>query len=71
MTGEMYNNFYHHHFNLPIVIADFNSYGPGEVLVNGNVIPNFIYWAMQGKSLPITGDGSETRLYVCLISFKD
>ena len=63
MTGEMYNNFYHHHFNLPIVNCRFfNSYGPGEVPGQyRNVIPNFIYWAMQGKSLPITGDGSETR----------
>ncbi len=25
------------------------------------MIPNFFYWAMQGKPLPITGDGSETR----------
>ncbi len=26
-----------------------------------NVIPNFIYWAMKGISLPITGTGEETR----------
>ncbi len=26
-----------------------------------NVIPNFIYWALQGKTLPITGTGEETR----------
>ena len=26
-----------------------------------NVIPNFIYWAMQGRSIPITGTGEETR----------
>ncbi len=26
-----------------------------------NVIPNFFYWAMNGKALPITGDGTETR----------
>jgi nucleoside-diphosphate-sugar epimerase len=40
----------------------FNSYGPGEVPGQyRNVIPNFIYWAMKGKSLPITGTGEETR----------
>lgn len=63
MSGEMYNNFYHHHFNLSIVNCRFfNSYGPGEIPGQyRNVIPNFIYWAMQGKSLPITGNGSETR----------
>ena len=26
-----------------------------------NVIPNFMYWAMNGQALPITGNGSETR----------
>ena len=26
-----------------------------------NAIPNFIYWAMQGISLPLTGTGEETR----------
>jgi UDP-glucose 4-epimerase len=63
MVGEMYNNFYMHHYELPIVNCRFfNSYGPGEIPGQyRNVIPNFIYWAMQGKSLPITGDGSETR----------
>ncbi len=63
MTGEMYCNFYHHHYGLPIVNCRFfNSYGPGEVPGQyRNVIPNFIFWAMQGRSLPITGTGEETR----------
>lgn len=63
MTGEMYCNFYHHHYSLPIVNCRFfNSYGPGEVPGQyRNVIPNFIYWAMQGRGLPITGSGEETR----------
>ena len=63
MTGEMYNNFYYHHYELPIVNCRFfNSYGPGEIPGQyRNVIPNFIYWAMQGKALPITGTGEETR----------
>ena len=32
-----------------------------------NVIPNFIYWAMKGLPLPITGSGEETRdfTYAC------
>lgn len=63
MTGEMYCNFYHHHYELPIVNCRFfNSYGPGEVPGQyRNVIPNFIYWAMKGIPLPITGTGEETR----------
>lgn len=63
MTGEMYCNFYHHHYGLPIINCRFfNSYGPGEVPGQyRNVIPNFIYWAMKGIELPITGTGEETR----------
>ncbi|MCL5422235.1 MAG: NAD-dependent epimerase/dehydratase family protein [Nitrospirae bacterium] len=63
MTGEMYCNFYHHHYGLKTVNCRFfNSYGPGEVPGQyRNVIPNFIYWAMKGYSLPITGTGEETR----------
>jgi len=63
MAGELYCNFYWHHYSLPVVKTRFfNSFGPGEVPGQyRNVIPNFIYWAMQGKPLPITGDGKMTR----------
>ncbi|BCB96287.1 UDP-glucose 4-epimerase [Dissulfurispira thermophila] len=63
MTGEMYCNFYNHHYGLPIINCRFfNSYGPGEVPGQyRNVIPNFIYWSMKGLPLPITGTGDETR----------
>jgi UDP-glucose 4-epimerase len=63
MLGELYCNFFQHHFELPVVKARFfNSYGPGEMPGQyRNVIPNFIYWAMRGEPLPITGTGEETR----------
>jgi nucleoside-diphosphate-sugar epimerase len=63
MTGEMYCNFYAHYYNMQTVNCRFfNSYGPGEVPGQyRNVIPNFIYWAMKGQPLPITGTGEETR----------
>lgn len=63
MAGELYCNFYWHHHGLPVVKTRFfNSYGPGEVPGQyRNVIPNFIYWAMKGQPLPITGDGLMTR----------
>lgn len=63
MLGELYCNFFHNHYGLPVVKARFfNSYGPGEVPGQyRNVIPNFIYWAMKGQALPITGSGKETR----------
>lgn len=63
MLGELYGNFFHHHYDLPVVKARFfNSYGPGELPGQyRNVIPNFIYWALKGEPLPITGTGEETR----------
>jgi UDP-glucose 4-epimerase len=63
MVGELYCNFFQHHYGVPEVKARFfNSYGPGEVPGQyRNVIPNFIYLAMQGQPLPITGTGEETR----------
>lgn len=63
MLGELYCNFFQNHYCLPVIKTRFfNSYGPGEVPGQyRNVIPNFIYWAMQGKPLPITGTGEETR----------
>lgn len=63
MLGELYCNFFKNHYNTQVVKARFfNSYGPGEIPGQyRNVIPNFIYWALQGKPLPITGTGEETR----------
>ncbi len=63
MLGELYTNYYYNLYHLPIVNARFfNSYGPGEVPGKyRNVIPNFFWWALHGKPLPITGTGEETR----------
>jgi UDP-glucose 4-epimerase len=63
MLGELYCNFFYNHYGLKVVKPRFfNSYGPGEVPGQyRNVIPNFIYWALKGQPLPITGTGEETR----------
>jgi len=63
MLGELYCNYFFKQYKLKVVKTRFfNSYGPGEVPGQyRNVIPNFIYWAMKGLSLPITGTGEETR----------
>ena len=63
LLGELYTNYFHNLYGLPIVNARFfNVFGPGEVPGRyRNVIPNFFYWAMNGRALPITGDGSEMR----------
>ncbi|WP_042708415.1 SDR family NAD(P)-dependent oxidoreductase [Methanobrevibacter wolinii] len=63
LLGELYTNYFHNLYDLPIVNARFfNVFGPGEVPGKyRNVIPNFFYWAMNGQALPITGEGTETR----------
>jgi nucleoside-diphosphate-sugar epimerase len=63
LLGELYCNYFHNYYGLPVAIARyFNVYGPGEVPGKyRNVIPNFIWWALQREPLPITGTGEETR----------
>lgn len=63
MLGELYANFFYHHFHLPVVKTRFfNSYGPGEVPGQyRNVIPNFIFKALKGEPLPFTGAQNASR----------
>jgi UDP-glucose 4-epimerase len=63
VVGELYCNYFHNYYKLPVAIARFfNVYGPGEAPGKyRNVIPNFIWWALHEKPLPITGTGEETR----------
>jgi len=63
LLGELYANYFHNLYGLPIVSARFfNVFGPGEIPGRyRNVIPNFFWWGMNGQALPITGDGKETR----------
>jgi len=63
LLGELYCNYFHNYYGLPVATARyFNVYGPGEVPGrHRNVIPNFIWWALHKKPLPITGTGEETR----------
>ena len=63
MLGELYCNFFKNFYDFKTVRPRFfNSFGPGEIPGRyRNVIPNFIYWAMKGQPLSITGTGEETR----------
>ena len=65
LNGEHYVRFFREFHQLPTAILRlFNSYGPGEYPGKyRNVIPNFIYLAMTGQPLIITGTGEETRDY--------
>jgi UDP-glucose 4-epimerase len=73
LLGELYCNFYHNYYHLPVAIARFfNVYGPGEIPgAYRNVIPNFIYKALHKKPLPITGTGEETRDYTFVEDIVD
>jgi len=73
MLGELYANFFFHHYGLPIVKTRFfNSYGPGEIPGQyRNVIPNFVYLALCGRPLPFTGSGEETRDFTYVMDIVD
>lgn len=63
LLGELYCNYFYGQLRLPAVRLRFsNSYGPGEVPGRyRNVIPNFMFAALRGLPLTITGSGEETR----------
>jgi len=63
LLGERYTTFFHEHYGLnTVILRYFNSYGPGEFPGKyRNVIPNFLWLALNGRPLPITGTGEETR----------
>jgi dTDP-glucose 4,6-dehydratase len=53
---------YHRYHQLDTrIVRIFNTYGPRMRLRDGRVVPNFIRQALQGESLTIYGDGSQTR----------
>ena len=73
LVGELYCNYFHDYYGLPVAVARyFNVYGPGEVPGKyRNVIPNFVWWAMNKQPLPITGTGEETRDYTFVEDIVD
>jgi UDP-glucuronate decarboxylase len=55
-------------FGLDLRIARiFNTYGPRMNPNDGRVVTNLITHALEGKSLPVYGDGSQTRSF-CYVS---
>jgi len=65
LLGEHYVSFFCKYYGLQsTIVRYFNSYGVGEYPGKyRNVIPNFIWRAINGKSLIITGTGKETRSF--------
>ena len=55
---------YHRQHQLEIKVARiFNTYGPRMRPDDGRVVSNFIVQALRGESLPVYGDGSQTRSF--------
>ncbi len=73
LLGELYCNFFHRHYGLPVATARyFNVYGPGEIPGQyRNVIPVFLWEAIHGRPLVVTGDGSETRDFTYVDNIVD
>jgi nucleoside-diphosphate-sugar epimerase len=69
--GEFYCNYFAERVST-VRCRFFNSYGPGEVPGRyRNVIPNFIWLAMHGEPLVITGTGEETRDFIYVDDLVD
>ncbi len=69
--GEFYCNYFADQVST-VRCRFFNSYGPGEVPgPYRNVIPNFIWRAMHGEPLVITGTGEETRDFIYVDDLVD
>lgn len=69
--GEFYCNYYQSRLST-VRCRFFNSYGPGEVPGEyRNVIPNWIWKAVHGEPLVITGTGDETRDFIFVDDLVD
>lgn len=76
IIGELYGNYFFQRYKLPFVKARFsNVYGPKEVLGAGqwrgtlhtvwrNVIPSFIWRALNKESLPLDNGGNASRDFI-------
>jgi UDP-glucose 4-epimerase len=69
--GEFYCNYFNEQVST-VRCRFFNSFGPGEVPGRyRNVIPNFIWRAVNNKPLIITGTGAETRDFIFVDDLVD
>jgi nucleoside-diphosphate-sugar epimerase len=76
LVGEMYGNYFHQQTGLPFVTARFqNVYGPREILGAGqwrgtyatvwrNVVPTFIWKAINGEPIPLENEGKASRDFI-------
>ncbi len=55
---------YHRHHGVDVrIVRIFNTFGPRMQIRDGRAIPNFFHQAIQGESITVYGDGSQTRSF--------
>jgi UDP-glucuronate decarboxylase len=66
--GETISTIYQQQFKVPVkIVRPFNVFGPGMKHNDRRVIPMFTYEALNGRTLPVHGDGKQTRTF-CYIT---
>ena len=66
--GETIATVYQQRYAVPVtIVRPFNVFGPGMKHNDRRVVPMFTYEALNGRPLPVHGDGSQTRTF-CYIS---
>ncbi len=66
--GETISTVYQQRYGVPVtIVRPFNVFGPGMQHNDRRVIPMFTYEALNGRALPVHGDGIQTRTF-CYIS---
>lgn len=66
--GETIATVYQQQYKVPVsIVRPFNVFGPGMKHNDRRVIPMFTYEALNGRTIPVHGDGSQTRTF-CYIS---
>ena len=66
--GETLVTIYHDRHQVPAkIVRPFNVFGPGMGHNDRRVIPMFTYQALNGREIPVHGDGHQTRTF-CYIS---
>ena len=65
--GETLSVIYSQMYNVPVsIVRPFNVFGPGMGHDDFRVIPMFTYKSLNKRSLPVHGDGRQTRTYCYL-----
>ena len=67
-VGETYSMAYQEAYDIPVkIVRFFNVYGPGMRHDDARLLPNFATHHLNGKPIPVYGNGNQTRTF-CYIT---